>query len=90
MITVPLEADMLNGVAWVDEIRSESIPGLSSLVLFFEPDVDMLVTRQMVMERLTETHTLPGVAKPPKMLNPLSSSSRFLKIGVTSDTRSRT
>ena len=37
MITVPLEADMLNGVSWVEEIRSESIPGLSSIVLFFEP-----------------------------------------------------
>jgi Cu/Ag efflux pump CusA len=88
MITVPLEADMLNGVSWVEEIRSESIPGLSSIVLFFEPGIDMLVARQMVMERLTETHTLPGVAKPPKMLNPLSSSGRFLKVGVTSEEHS--
>ena len=35
MITLPLEADMLNGVPWVEEIRSESIPGLSSVILFF-------------------------------------------------------
>ena len=28
LITVPLEADLLNGVAFLDEIRSESIPGL--------------------------------------------------------------
>ena len=42
MLTVPLEADLLNGVPWLDEIRSESIPGLSSIVLFFEPDVDMM------------------------------------------------
>ena len=27
LITTPLEADMLNGVSWVEEIRSESIPG---------------------------------------------------------------
>lgn len=88
MITVPLEADMLNGVSWVKEIRSESLPGLSSVVLLFEPDVDILTARQMVMERLTETHTLPSVAKPPKMLNPVSSAGRFLKVGVSSDSHS--
>ena len=36
MITTPLEADMLNGTPWVEEIRSTSIPGLSSIVLVFE------------------------------------------------------
>ena len=30
LITVPLEADLLNGVAWLDSIQSESIPGLAS------------------------------------------------------------
>ena len=30
MITVPLEADMLNGVSWVEEIRSESMPGVGT------------------------------------------------------------
>src|SRR5918992_5292654 len=39
-ITVPLEEHMLSGVAWVDEIRSESLPGLSSIVLLFEPGTD--------------------------------------------------
>jgi Cu/Ag efflux pump CusA len=28
LITVPLEQDLLNGVAWLDTIRSESIPGV--------------------------------------------------------------
>ena len=37
LITAPLEADLLNGVAFLDEIRSESIPGLSSIELLFEP-----------------------------------------------------
>src|SRR3970040_2304746 len=36
MITTPLEADMLNGTPWVAEIRSMSLPGLSSIVLIFE------------------------------------------------------
>ena len=35
LITVPLEADLLNGVAFLDEIRSESIPGLSSIEMIF-------------------------------------------------------
>jgi Cu/Ag efflux pump CusA len=88
MITVPLEADMLNGVSWVEEIRSESIPGLSSIVLFFEPDVDILDARQLVQERLIEVFALPAVSKPPVMLQPVSSSGRFLKVAMTSDTHS--
>src|ERR671910_3048006 len=37
LVTVPLEADLLHGVAFLEEIRSESIAGLSSIVLIFEP-----------------------------------------------------
>ena len=37
LITVPLEQDLLNGVAFVEEIHSESLPGLSSVVMIFEP-----------------------------------------------------
>src|SRR5918992_5622173 len=50
-ITVPLEENMLSGVAWVDEIRSESLPGLSSIVLQFEPGTDLMRARQVVQER---------------------------------------
>ena len=85
MITVPLEADMLNGVAWLKDIHSESIPGLSSIVMTFDPGTDIMAARQMVQERLTATHTLPNVSTPPVMLQPLSSASRFMKVGLTSD-----
>src|ERR687894_2880969 len=37
LVTVPLEADLLNGVQGVEVIRSQSLPGLSSVVLVFEP-----------------------------------------------------
>src|SRR5882757_9134101 len=37
LITVPIEQDLLNGVAWLDQIRSESAPGVSSVDLIFEP-----------------------------------------------------
>ena len=41
LITAPLEADLLNQVAWIDEIRSESVPGLSSIEMIFEPGTDI-------------------------------------------------
>lgn len=85
LITVPLEADLLNGVAWLDEIRSESVPGLSSIELVFEPGTDVLEARQMVAERMTQAHALPHVSRPPAMLQPLSSTSRVLMVGLSSD-----
>jgi CzcA family heavy metal efflux pump len=84
LVTVPLEADLLNGVAWLDEIRSESVSGLSSIELIFEPGTDVLRARQMVQERLTQAHALPHVSKPPVMLQPLSSSGRVMMIGLSS------
>src|SRR5262245_37380671 len=88
MITVPLEAVMLNGAPCVKPIRSESIPVLSSIVLEFEPGTDLLAARQMAQERMVQVFVLPNVSKPPVMLQPISSTSRFLKVGVTSDSRS--
>ncbi|MDX6719807.1 MAG: hypothetical protein QOJ63_2061 [Solirubrobacteraceae bacterium] len=83
LITVPLEADLLNGVAGVDTIRSESVPGLSSIVLVFKPGTNPYEGRALVQERLTQAHALPNVSKPPLMLNPTSSSSRVLMIGLS-------
>jgi len=85
LITVPLEADLLHGVAWLEEIRSESIAGLSSIILTFEPGTDVIRARQMVAERLTQAHALPNVSKPPIMLQPLSSTSRVMMVGLSSD-----
>ncbi len=84
LITVPLEQDLLNGVAWLDVIRSESLPGLSSIVLVFEPGTDLMRARQMVAERMTQAFALPHVSKPPTMLQPLSSTSRVMMIGLSS------
>ncbi len=86
-LTVPLEADLLNGVEGVDVIRSSSSPGLSSIVLVFEQGFDVYKGRQLVQERLTQLGgaAFPNVSKPPAMLQPLSSSSRVLMIGLKSD-----
>ena len=85
LITVPLEADLLNGVAWLDSIQSESVAGLSSIVLLFDPGTDVIRARQMVAERLTQAHALPNVSKAPIMLQPLSSTSRVMMVGLSSD-----
>jgi Cu/Ag efflux pump CusA len=84
LITVPLEADLLHGVAFLDEIHSQSVPGLSSIVMYFERGTDVLRARQMVAERLTQAHALPNVSKSPAMLQPLSSSSRVMMVGLSS------
>jgi CzcA family heavy metal efflux pump len=85
LVTVPLE-EALNGVPGLDVIRSKSVPDLSSITLFFEAGTDLLEARQVVSERVaTVTPTLPNWASPPVMLQPLSSTSRVMKIGLTSD-----
>ena len=84
-ITAPLEADMLNGTPWAVEIRSVSIPGLSSIVLSFEKGTDIMRARQVVQERLVELFALPNVSQPTTMINPVSSASRCMVIGLTSD-----
>ncbi len=88
LITVPLEADLLNGVAFLDEIRSDSVPGLSSVVMLFEPGTDLYRARQLVAERMTQAHALPNVSKPPVMLEPVSSSSRTMVLQLSSDSMS--
>jgi CzcA family heavy metal efflux pump len=84
LITTPMEADLLNGVSWVKDIRSESIPGLSSIVLTFEKDTDIMRARQMVQERLVGITGLPSISTPPAMVNPISSVNRCMVIGLTS------
>ena len=85
MITVPMEQDLLAGVAWLDTIRSESVPGLSSVVVYFEPGTDLFRARQMVAERIAQSAVgLPHVSKPPTMIQPLSSASRFMIVGLSS------
>ncbi len=88
LVTVPLEADLLHGVAFLDEIKSQSIAGLSSIVLIFEPGTDLYKARQVVAERLTQAHALPNVARAPVMLQPRSSLSRFMIVGFRSDEKS--
>ena len=72
-------------MAFLDEIRSESVPGLSRLELVFQPGTDTLLARQLVQEPLSTAFTLPAVTKTPVMLQPLSATTRVTMIGLTSD-----
>ena len=89
LVTVPLEA-ALNGIPGLRTIRSKSVLGLSQVVLILDPSSNVMAARQMVQERLSRTvPQLPGVARTPVMLSPLSSLSRVMKVGITSDTLSQ-
>ncbi|MCP4328374.1 MAG: efflux RND transporter permease subunit [Alphaproteobacteria bacterium] len=84
LVTLNLE-DLIAGTSWLERIESTSVPGLSSIVLTFEPGTDLYRARQMVQERLTVAYALPQVAKPPVMLQPLSVANRAMLVGLSSD-----
>lgn len=86
LITVPIEQDLLNGIAFLDDIRSQSVPSLSRIMLVFEPGTDPFAARQVVAERMTQAHALPNVSKPPQILQPLSSTNRVMMVSIDSKT----
>ncbi|HEY9528139.1 MAG TPA: efflux RND transporter permease subunit, partial [Anaerolineales bacterium] len=84
IVTVSLEQSMLAGVPWLESIRSKSMPGLSSIFLYFEPGTDLNRARQLVGERIALSAVLlPAVAKKPVMIQPLSSANRFMIVGLS-------
>ncbi len=87
LITNPLE-QVLRGTPELDVMRSRSVNGLSQIVLQFKRGTDLLHTRQLVQERLAlAASSLPAAAlTPPVILQPLSATSRVMKIGLTSST----
>lgn len=89
LITVPIE-NSVNGIPFVQTVRSKSVLGLSSVRMIFDPGTNLLTARQLVQERLAlVSNQLPMAARPPVILPPLSSLSRCLKIGLWSDTQTQ-
>jgi len=85
IVTRPIEA-AVNGAPGIASIRSESVYGLSVVLITFEEDVDPVGIRQGISERLsTLAGELPaGVAQP--RLTPLTSSTMdVLKFGLLSN-----
>ena len=85
LVTVPLEKNLLEGVMGVTDVTSDSVPGLSAIELHFAPGTDLYHARQLVQERLTQAFVLPNVSKPPVMLEPVSSTSDVMIIGLSSN-----
>jgi CzcA family heavy metal efflux pump len=84
LVTVPLE-QALNGVPGLDVMRSRSVTDLSDIFLIFKPGTDLVYARQLVTERIAAVYpTLPTWAAPPVIIQPLSSTSRAMKIGISS------
>jgi CzcA family heavy metal efflux pump len=84
LVTIPLET-ALTGVPQVKTVRSKSVLGLSQVVLVLEHGANSQGVRQQVQERVAkESRALPVVARPPVILQPLSSTSRVMKIGISS------
>src|SRR3954463_360384 len=83
-VTVPIE-NAMNGVPGLEVLRSSSVPQLSSVTAILNRGTDELAARQLITERVAiATQKLPTWAAPPVMMPPVSSTSRVMKIGVTS------
>jgi len=83
LVTVPME-QALNGIEGLDVLRTRSVNDLSDVILIFKPHVNLMDARLRVQERVTAITTqLPRWATSPFMIQPLSSTSRVMKIGMT-------
>lgn len=88
-MTIRLE-NALTGIPQVTTVRSKSVLGLSPVVQNLEQGGDHERVRQLVQERVAvQARLLPQVANAPFILQPLSSASRVMKIGVSSETLSQ-
>ncbi len=88
LVTVPIE-NAVNGVEGIKALRSQSIQGLSLIVVTFHAGTDVYRARQEITERLTTVAgQLPQGVKSPIMTPLTSSTSTVLIIGLTSEKRS--
>jgi CzcA family heavy metal efflux pump len=87
-VTIPLE-DSLNGIPNLEIMRSNSVEQLSQIELLFERGTDLVRARQLVNERITTVSPqLPTWTAPPFIMQPLSSTSRAMKVGLSSEEHS--
>jgi len=84
LVTIPME-QALAGLPALDILRSKSVTDLSSVKMIFKRGADPMVARQHVQEGLAlVTGVIPKDVGPPVMLQPLSATARFMKIGLSS------
>lgn len=85
LITVPLE-DEFNGLAFLDHLRSQSVPGLSNIELTFKAGTDEFTARQLVTERVAQGPAVVNVGTPPVVIQPRSAETRAMMIALSSPT----
>ena len=66
LVTVPLE-NAVNGVSWLETLRSKSVLGLSSVKIIFERGTDLMAARQLVQERMDLTAELANMEDKPDL-----------------------
>ena len=87
LVTRPVEF-ALNGTPNLSTIRSNSIQGLSVVVVTFEDQTDIYRARQMVTERLAEAATqMPQGIRSPALAPLVGATSLTLIVGLTSEKR---
>jgi len=86
LVTIPME-QALSGLQGIDILRSKSVTDLSSVKMIFKRGTDPMFARQNVQEGLAQViGVIPKDVGPPVMLQPLSATARFMKIGMSSKT----
>lgn len=84
LVTVPVET-AVNGTPGLMTLRSKSVLGLSSVQILLDRGTDAIRARQMVGERIAQVQPrLPLAARQPVLMPPLSSTSRAMKVGLSS------
>jgi CzcA family heavy metal efflux pump len=85
LVTQPIE-NALNGAPGIETIRSQSVQGLSLIVINFNARTDIYRDRQDIAERLgTLSGSLPSGVKTPVMTPLTSSTGDLLTVGLVSD-----
>lgn len=85
LVTRPIE-NVMNGAPGLSSLRSQSIQGLSVIVLTFRDDIDIYRARQVVSERINEaTQTLPKGVHTPTLAPLTTSASLVYSLGLTSE-----
>ena len=88
LVTQPIE-NVVAGTPGIEALRSQSIQGISVIVVTFDPKSDVYLARQLVAERLAGISShLPQGVEPPALTPLLSSTGDLMTLGLTSSARS--
>ena len=85
LVTRPIET-AVNGLGYLESLRSESIQGVSVVTVVFKEGTDIHIARQMLAEKLgTVARALPAGVNAPTMSPLVSATMDLLKVGLVSE-----